>query len=129
MNDKEVRKLIEDTVNTTVLKLKAASMLKDGHRTATEKTEALLHQYPELKKVNQPYARRVVQEVDTCLATIAADPYAAVIPLYYFEGKTNAAVAAVMCCDERTARRNRKKFVEQFASRLASDEFIRELLL
>ena len=125
MNDKEVRKLIEDTVNTTVLKLKAASMLKDGHRTATEKTEALLHQYPELKKVNQPYARRVVQEV----ATIAADPYAAVIPLYYFEGKTNAAVAAVMCCDERTARRNRKKFVEQFASRLASDEFIRELLL
>ena len=51
-----------------------------------------------------------------------------VIRLYYFAGNKNAACAKIMCCDERTCRRYRKKLVEQFSARLASDEFIRELL-
>jgi len=125
----EIKQIIDDTVTTTVLKLKAAGLLKDGSKTAYEKTEALLYQYPELKEVDEPYARRVVQEVEACMASIDGDPYADVIRLYYFGGMTNLSVANTMCCEESTARKNRKRIVRRFAARLASEEFIRELLM
>ena len=129
MNKNEIQQIINDTVQTTVLQLKAAGLLKDGTKTAYEKTEALLYQYPELKKVDEPYAKRVVQEVDACLADAADDPYIDLIRLYYFAGEKNAACADLLFCDERTARRNRVNLVKRFSARLASDDFIRELLL
>ena len=129
MNDTQIKQIINDTVATTVLQLKAAGLLKDGTKSAYEKTEALLWQYPELKKVDEPYARRVVQEVEACLADAAENPYIDVIRLYYFAGLKNAACAQTLCCEERTARRNRVALVKQFSTRLASDDFIRELLL
>lgn len=129
MKKEEVKQLINDTVQTTVLQLKAAGLLKDGTKSAYEKTEALLYQYPELCKVNEPYAQRVCQEIDACLADAEGDPYLDVIRLYYFGGLKNAACADVMCCDERTVRRNRVALVKRFSARLASDDFIRELLL
>ena len=89
----------------------------------------LLGQYPELKKVAEPYAQRVVAEIEACLADAASDPYVETIRLYYFEGLTNAAGAKKLPCDERTFRRYRKQLVEKFSARLASDDFIRELLL
>lgn len=131
MNKNEIRQIIDETVSVTVLKLKAAGLLKDDTKTAYEKTEALLYQYKELRQVQQPYAQRVVQEIDACLEGVKNDPYAKVIELYYFEGLTNTACADMLPqgCDERTARRNRQRLVKAFSVRLASDDFIRELLL
>lgn len=129
MTDDKIKQIINETVTTTVLQLRAAGLLKDETKTAYEKTEALLYQYTELRKVDEPYARRVCEEIDACLEDAANDPYVDVIRLYYFGGLKNAACADVLCCDERTLRRNRKKLVQQFSARLASDDFIRELLL
>ena len=129
MNDEKIKQIINDTVTTTVLQLKAAGLLRDGAKTAYEKTEVLLRQYPELKKVHEPYAQRVVAEIDACMADAEDDPYLDVIRLYYFAGETNVACAKILCCEERTARRNRAALVKRFSARLASDEFIRELLL
>ena len=124
----EIEKIIKRTVAATVQQLKAAGLLRSDTMTAYQKTEALLRQYPQLKGVQEPYAQRVVQEVEACLADAANEPYVDVIRLYYFAGLTNAACAMEMICDERTCRRYRRKLVEQFSARLASDEFIRELL-
>lgn len=129
MEDKKIREIIDETANVLVLKLKAAGILQSGQKTAYEKTETLLWQYKTLKQSVQPYARRIVEEIDACMAEVEREPYADVIRLYYFEGNTNAACAAVLLCDERTCRRNRKKLVQMFSARLASDDFIRELLL
>jgi hypothetical protein len=129
VNENEIKQLIATTVNATVLKLKAAGLLKDGSKSAFEKTEELLRQYPELKKVDDPYARKVVAEIDSCLADAESDPYVDVIRLYYFGGLTNVACAQTMCYDERTCRRNRRALVERFSVRLASEDFIRDLLL
>lgn len=129
MNDSEIKQLISDTVNTTVLKLKAAGLLRDGTMTAEQKTEALLQQYTTLKEVDEPYARRVVQEIDACLASIEGEPYADVIRLYYFGGLKNTGCAMTLICDERTARRYRREYVRKFSARLASEDFIRELLM
>lgn len=129
MNENEIKQLIATTVNTTVLKLKAAGLLKDGSMSAFQKTEELLRQYPQLKEVDDPYARKVVAEIDRCLADAENDPYVDVIRLYYFGGLTNVACAKTIGCDERTGRRNRRALVEQFSVRLASEDFIRDLLL
>lgn len=128
MNDKEVRQIIKDTVAATIQQLQAAGLLSNNNMTAYQKTEALLWQYTKLKGLQEPYAQRVVREIDACLAEAENEPYLDVIRLYYFAGNKNAACAKIMCCDERTCRRYRKKLVEQFSARLASDEFIRELL-
>ena len=128
MNNEEIKQLITATVNETVVKLQAVGLLKDSSLTAYEKTEALLRKYPELQKVQTPYARRVVAEIDACLADAENEPYLDVIRLYYFAGLKNAACAQVLACGERTARRYRVALVQQFSVRLASDEFIRELL-
>lgn len=129
MNDDKIKQIINDTVTTTVLQLKAAGLLKDGTKTAYEKTEILLRQYTDLLKVQEPYAQRVVKEIDACLADAASDPYVDVIRLYYFAGLKNEACAKTLCCDVRTCRRNRHKLVKQFSARLASEDFIRELLM
>ncbi len=128
MTNDEIKQLINETVTTTVRQLQAAGLLRDDTRSAYEKTEELLRQYPELQKSREPYARRVVAEIDACLADAENEPYVDVIRLFYFAGLKNAACADVMCCDERTCRRYRKKLVQQFSVRLASAEFISELL-
>ena len=128
MEDEKIEQIIRRTVNATVLQLQAAGLLKDSDLTAYKKTEALLREYPRLKGLQEPYAQRVVREVEACLAEAENEPYLDVIRLYYFGGNKNAACAAIMCCDERTCRRYRKKLVQQFSVRLASAEFINELL-
>lgn len=128
MEDKEIQKIISDTVIATVCRLRSEGLLRDSIVSAYTKTEELLRQYPELCKVADQYAQRVVSEVDRCLADAKNEPYLDVIRLYYFEGNKNAACAKMLCCDERTARRNRANLVKRFSARLASEEFIRELL-
>lgn len=128
MNDEEIKQLIQQTVATTVQQLQNAGLLQGHELTAYKKTEALLRQYPKLKEQPEPYARRLVQEVDACLAEAANDPYVDVIRLYYFADLKNAACAKMLNCNERTCRRNRRKLVERFSARLASDAFIREIL-
>lgn len=129
MTNEEIKALVKDTVVNTVLQLKAAGMLQPvTQKTAVQKTEELLRQYPQLRGIDEPYAQRVVQEIDALLAEAENEPYVDVIRLYYFGGLTNEGCANTLCCDERTCRRYRKKLVQQFSVRLASDEFIRELL-
>jgi hypothetical protein len=125
----DLEKIIKATVAETVLQMKAAGLLSPAtKKSATEKTEELLRQYPELRGIQEPRAQRIVQEIDALLAEAENEPYVDVIRLYYFGGLTNEACANTMCFDERTCRRYRNKLVPRFSVRLASDEFLRELL-
>lgn len=127
MTDEQIKQLISDTVSSTVRQLQSAGLLKDPEISAYKKTEELLRQYPRLKNLGTPYARQVVQQIDACLEEYSNDPYLDVIHLFYFGGLKNAACASVLCCNERTCRRARRKLVQEFSVRLASDEFIKEL--
>lgn len=127
MEKEEIQEIIQQTVATTVQELKAAGMLKDDGKTDYEKTEELLRQYTQLQKTDSEQARRAVAEIDACLAEAENDPYVDVIRLFYFGGVKNAACAKMLCCEERTCRRNRRKLVERFAARLAAAELLREL--
>lgn len=127
-DEKLLRQIIAETVDATVSKLQAAGIMRNGQCSAVEKTEALLYQYKALQDTQTPYAQRVVGEIDACLEEFKNDPYIDSIRLFYFEGLKNAAAAAATHTEERTFRRNRRQLVEKFAVRLASDEFIEELL-
>ena len=129
MTETEIKKLIDDTVTAAVLKLKAAGLLQNNGKSAYDKTEALLYQYRELCEIDQPYAKRLVQEIEAAMAGLKNEPYLRVIELYYFDRQTNVRCAMELECEERTARRARRKLVETLSSRLASEDFIRELLL
>lgn len=127
MEKEQITQIVKQTVAITVQELKAAGLLKDDTKNAYEKTEDLLRQYPALQKSDSQYARRVVQEIDACLAEAENEPYVDVIRLFYFGGLKNAACAKMLACEERTCRRNRRKLVERFAARLAAAEVLREL--
>lgn len=125
----DIKQIIEATVTATILKLKAAGIIQDGQKTAIEKTEALLYQYTQLRETDQPYARRVVQEIDAALEGLKNDPFVDVIRLHYFEGQTYEACANELYCSRRTVTRKCTALVERLSARLLADDFIRELLL
>ena len=127
MGESEIRKIIDDAVSATILGLQTSGILRGKTTTAAEKTEELLRQYKALQAADQPYARKIVDEIDNCFAALRTDPYIDVIRLYYIDGLTNAAVAREMYCSERTVRRNRKKLVREFSARLMADDFVREI--
>lgn len=130
MDDIEVRKIISDTVNETVLKMKMAGLMKDNRKSATEKLEELLRNYPTFKKISdKDYTVKLVQKVDEAMQTIAGDPYYDVIRLFYFEDQTRESIALDYGCTETTISRNKTRLLNRLKTILFSDEVIFELFL
>lgn len=86
---KRDRKIIEQTVNETVLKMKMAGLLKENRKTVTEKLEELLRNYKTFKKIQgKEKTAELVKRMDEALESIIDDPYYSVIEYFYFEGYT-----------------------------------------
>lgn len=130
MDDIEVKKIISDTVNETVLKMKMAGLMKDNRKSATEKLEELLRNYPTFKRIDdKEYTVKLVQKVDEAMQTIAGDPYYDVIRLFYFEDQTRESIALDYGCTETTISRNKTRLLNRLKTILFSDEVIFELFL
>lgn len=130
MTQKEVQKIISDTVNETVLKMKMAGLLKDDRRTATEKLEELLRNYPVFQKItDKEYTVKMVQAVDNAMKTLSDDPYCDVIRRFYFEGQTRESIALDYGCTETTISRNKTRLLNKLKVILFSDEVIFEIFL
>lgn len=132
MNKDEIQKIIAAAANAGAQAMAALlekrGLLQPVGESVTEKTERALRLYPTWKTMDDPDARRMVEEIDKCLEAAGNDPYVDTIRLFYFGGLTNAATAKTICCDARTAQRNRRKLVKRFAARLYPDEYMREML-
>lgn len=130
MNDIDVKQIISDTVNETVLKMKMAGLMKDDRKTAIEKLEELLRCYPTFKKIDdKEYTVKLVQKVDEAMETIKGDPYYDVIRLFYFEDHTRESIALDYGCTETTISRNKTRLLNKLKTILFSDEVIFELFL
>lgn len=130
MDDIEIRQVISDTVNETVLKMKMAGLMKDNRKSATEKLEELLRNYPTFKRIDdKEYTVKLVQKVDEAMQTIASDPYYDVIRLFYFEDQTRESIALDYGCTETTISRNKTRLLNRLKTILFSDEVIFELFL
>lgn len=124
-----IDKIIEDTVNRTVLKLKLAGLMKDDRKTAAQKTEELLRNYPSFKLSDQPYTKKLCQKIETALKTIQNDYYYEIIALYYFEKMTREEVAEHFNTSETTISRNKRRLINSLSAVLFSDDLIYDLFL
>ena len=126
---KNIEKIIEDTVNRTVLKLKMSGLMKDDRKTAAQKTEEILKNYPRFKLSDQPYTKKLCDKIETAMNTIKDDYYYDVISLYYFDGMTREEVAEHFNTSETTISRNKKRLVDDLSAVLFSDDLIYDLFL
>lgn len=125
----DVQKIINDTVNRTVLKLKMAGLMKDDRKTAYEKTEEVLRNYPDFLKSDQPYAEKLVEKVKDALDEISEDEYYELIEMIYFEGATREDCAEYFDCTVTTISRNKVRLINKLKTKLFSDDCIFEILL
>ena len=130
MDKSEIQNMIDDTVNATVLKMKMAGLLKDDRRTAIEKLEELLRDYPVFKNIqDKDYTVKLVAKVEEALATIESDPYYKVIPMFYFQNQTRENIAFIFNTSVTTISRNKTRLLNQLKVILFSDDVIYELFL
>lgn len=129
MEEQEIKKIINDTVNLTVLKLRMTGMLKENNKSAAEKTEELLYNYVELKKSEQPYTEILVKKINDALYDIRGNEYYEMIPMIFFEGATREAVAEYFDVTVTTVSRRKKELIDSLKVRLFSDDTIIELFL
>lgn len=130
MNDAEIKSIINDTANTVVLKMKMAGLIRDGRKTAIEKTEELLRNYPIFKDItDQEYTVKLVAKIEDALKDIEDDIYYDVIPMFYFHNETREYIAERFGCTETTVSRNKTRLLNQLKLKLFSDDVIFELFL
>lgn len=127
----EVLNVIQETVNTTIAKLKLAGLMKDDRQGAYEKTEQLLRNYNQLKKSysKDGTAKKFVDIVDKALKELYDDLYYDIIPMMYFEGQSREAIAEYFDTTVTTISRNKKRLVEKLKCLIFADDVIYELFL
>lgn len=129
MSEYDIQKIINDTVNITVLKLKMAGLMKDNRKTAYQKTEELLRNYHTFCESDQPYTKKLVERIDAALTAIESDIYYDIIPMIYFEDKGREYVAEQFNTTVTTISRNKTRLINIMKNHLFSDEVIYELFL
>lgn len=129
-NDEDLmKKIIDETVNTTVAKLKLSGLMKDNSLTAFQKTERALRLYRSIQNGHSEngISEKFVVLVDKALKTLDDDPYYDVIPMTYFEGMTREQVAEHFDTTVTTISRHKTRLVNKLTPILFSDETIIEL--
>ena len=125
MTNEEIKNIINDTVNTAVLKMKMAGLLKDNRKTAIEKTEELLRSYPIFREItDQEYTVKLVAKIEAALKDIEDDIYYDVIPMFYFHNETREYIADKFRCTETTISRNKTRLLNRLKLKLFSDDVI-----
>lgn len=125
----DIKQIINDTVNATVLKLKMAGLMKDDKKSAYQKTEELLKNYNAFKESDQPYTKKLVREIDMALEDIKDDLYYDIIIMSYFEGRSREYMAEYFDTTVTTISRNKNRLINKLKARLFSDDVIMEVFL
>lgn len=123
----DVYKIIEDTVNETILRLKASGIIRDTEKTPQQKTEELLKNYNAFSLSGEPAAEKMILQIEAALHMISEDHYYSVITMYYFEGLTREDIADTLNTSVTTVSRNKTRLIKRLSAVLFSDDYIRQL--
>ena len=129
MTDNDLNKIITDTVNMTVLKLKMAGLMKDDRKSAYQKTEELLKNYNIFLKSDQPFTQKLIEKLNESLCSIEDDSYYEIIPMIFFEHRSREEAAEYYDTTVTTISRNKNRLVNRLKKLLFSDDVIFELFL
>lgn len=125
----EIKDLINEVTNQTVIKLKRSGLMKDNSKSAFKKTEEVLKNYEQYKAADSDKVNKFINIVDEALKTIEDDEYYEVITQFYFENKTREKIAEYFDCDVKTVTRNKSRLINKLKIILFSDKTIEELFL
>lgn len=129
MIDETIKEVIDETATVTVQKMQMAKLIKDGTKSAFQKTEEVLRNYPTFKRIkDKPYTVNLVNKVEEALDEIREDPYYDIIQMFYFENETRESIALTLDITVRTVARNKRRLVNELKVKLFSDDCIREIL-
>lgn len=129
MTEEEITEIIDRVVTTTVLKLKVTGLMRDGRKTAFQKTEELLRNYENFKESDQPYAKKLVDIIDRSLDRISDNEYFEIIPMTYFKKYGREYIAEYFDTTVTTISRNKTKLINELKVMLFSDDVIHEIFL
>lgn len=129
-----LRQVIQDVVNETIVKLKKSGMMKENKKSAFKKTEELLRNYPKLKVAAETNDRteqtkKLIEIIDVALKSIENDPYYEIIELIFWEHITREHIAEMFDVEVKTVTRNKNRLVNQLKIIIFSDDVIKELFL
>lgn len=129
MLDDNTKKIIDETVNATIAKLKLSGLMKDNGMTAYQKTEKALGLYKSIQnnRSENAISDKFIEQLDKALKTLEDDPYYDVIPMIYFENKTREQVAEYFDTTATTISRHKVRLINKITPILFSDETIIEL--
>lgn len=129
MLDNNTKKIIDETVNATIAKLKLSGLMKDNGLTAYQKTEKALGLYKSIQnnRSENAISDKFIERLDKALKTLENDPYYNVIPMIYFENKTREQVAEYFDTTATTISRHKVRLINKITPILFSDETIIEL--
>ena len=129
--ENDIREIIYNTVDYTIVKLKLSGLMKDNRQTAFQKTEQILRNYNELKKSysENGTAKKFVDIVDNALKEIVDDMYYDIIPMMYFENQSRESIAEYFNTTVTTISRNKRRLVNKLKYLIFADDVIYELFL
>ena len=70
----------------------------------------------------------VLKLIDNSMAALSKDPYYNILPMRYFEGRTQEDIAVELKCDQATISRNRSRLVKELAMRIFPNQVVTEML-
>lgn len=126
-----LKKIIQETVDCTIAKLKLCGLMKDNRQNAFQKTEQILYSYNDMKKSysENGTAKKFIDIIDKALEEIEDDLYYDIIPMIYFEKATREEVAEYFDTTVTTISRNKKRLIEKLKLLIFADDVIYELFL
>ena len=103
MTDKEIKSIIDLTVQRTVKELKRKRMLKETDNIVYSDASEILTNYYRSGKVEAT--------ITYAIQGLRFDPYFRILPMYFEEGKTIEQIAEILDVDARTIARNKKRLL------------------
>lgn len=66
--------------------------------------------------------------IDKCMAALRNDPYYNILPMRYFEGRTQEDIALTFGCSQMTISNNKSRLVRELSMRLFPNQVVNEML-
>lgn len=71
---------------------------------------------------------QVIALVDKCMASLKHDPYYQILPMRYFEGRTQEDISLYFKCTQKTISLNKSRLVKELAMRLFPNQTVEDMM-
>ena len=95
-----------------------------GIVTDDERVEAAVHNIQQ----NVEGTVQAIALIDKCMDALKNDPYYKILPMRYFEGRTQEDIALEFKCSQFTISTNKSRLVKELSMRLFPNQVIQEML-